>query len=538
MDEESLERKGFDPSICPQDMRYCAPAMLRYALRRVLWAIPTLIATSLVLFFVTSLAPDPAALSDPSSAGGARRDEARRSRFLDLPRFLNTDPRDVRSRARDALSGLVAGDARQGAASDELCALGGAALPYVLPQLEALSPEGRGRVAVALAPVAVRMGLVDADRLSRPEEAVLFWTRFWENRALDFTRGAVDRGVLRLVEHESDLREQDLVVLDTFALPEIVGAMSATGDRVVLERLTRLAHRATGRGQVVAADATAGDGRRVVADWKEWWFVHGTDFVTLDGAGRAIAFVTDTRYGKWLDRARSGELGVSVIDGEPIAEKLRARAPVTMLVCALAMLASWALAVPLGALGAWLQGRAFDVASSVVLFVLYTTPTFAIAELLRRTAAGHSFEGARMALAVAALAAGSLATLSRWQRAAMLEVVRQDFVRTAHAKGLSAGRVAVVHALRNALLPMVTLAGLHLPTVLGGAFVVEEIFGLPGVGFETLRAIEAHDAGWLMAILLAAGVAITLGLVASDVACALLDPRVREVLAARQGGRA
>ena len=97
-----------------------------------------------------------------------------------------------------------------------------------------------------------------------------------------------------------------------------------------------------------------------------------------------------------------------------------------------------------------------------------------------------------MLLAVAALAAGSLATLSRWQRGAMLEVIRQDFVRTAHAKGLSGWRIAVVHVLRNALMPMMTLAGLHLPTLLAGAFVVEEVFGLPGVGFETLRAIEAH----------------------------------------------
>jgi ABC-type dipeptide/oligopeptide/nickel transport system permease component len=511
--------------------------MLRYALRRVLWAVPTLIATSLVLFFVTTLAPD-TAMRNRTAAGRHLSEEARRARFLGLPRFVNTDPQDVRSRAREALTGLGSDSDRQAVAAAELRALGGAALPYVLPLLESLSPVVRGRVAAALAPVAARMGLEDGDRLSHPEEAILFWTRFWEDRALDFTRGAVDRGVDRLVEHGSESREHDLVVLDTFALPEIAAAIATTRDRVALERLTRLAQHATGRGLVATADAPAGELRRIVGDWKEWWFVHGSDFVALDGAARAIAFVTDTRYGKWLDRARSGELGLSVIDGEPIADKLLARAPVTLLVCSLAMLVSWALAVPLGALGAWLQGRPFDAVSSAVLFVLYTVPTFAVAELLRRAAIGHPVEGARLALAITALAVGSLATVSRWQRSAMLEVVRQDFVRTAHAKGLSATRVAVVHALRNALLPMVTLAGLHLPTVLSGAFVVEEVFGLPGVGFETLRAIESYDAGWLMAVLVAAAIVITLGLVASDVACSALDPRVREVLAGRQGGRA
>jgi peptide/nickel transport system permease protein len=85
-------------------------------------------------------------------------------------------------------------------------------------------------------------------------------------------------------------------------------------------------------------------------------------------------------------------------------------------------------------------------------------------------------------------------------------------------------------------MPSITLAGLHLPALLGGAFVVEEVFGLPGMGYETLRAIEAHDAAWLMAVILVAAVAITLGLVASDVASSALDPRVREVLARRQGG--
>lgn len=515
--------------------------MLCYAIRRVLWAIPTLIATSIVVFFITTLTPDGPATSDAAEAkaspGQLALEEGRRSRFLDLPRFVNAHPRDVRSRAAEALSHVAAGDARIVAATDELRRLGGAGLPYVLPLLETLSPEARGRLAAALVPVAERVGIAYSEQLDRPEDAVLFWTRFWENRALDFTRAAVDRAVARLVEHGSDLRERDLVLLDTFALPEIVRAMSTTRDGATLERLTRLAHRATGRGRVLAPEAGARDARRAVADWKEWWFVHATDFVALDGVDRAIAFVTDTRYGKWLERARSAELGVSVIDGEPIDDKLRARAPVTLLICVLAMLASWTLAVPLGALGALWQGRTFDVASSALLFVLYATPTFAVAELLRRGVGGAGVERARMALAVIALAVGSLATLSRWQRAAMLEVVRQDFVRTAHAKGLSAQRVAIVHTLRNALLPMVTLGGLHLPTLLAGAFVVEEVFGLPGVGFETMRAIEAHDAPWLMAVVLATAVAVTLGLVASDVACGAVDPRVRKVLSRRQRGR-
>jgi peptide/nickel transport system permease protein len=201
--------------------------------------------------------------------------------------------------------------------------------------------------------------------------------------------------------------------------------------------------------------------------------------------------------------------------------------------CGLAMLGSWLIAVPVGALSAWRRGKAFDVASTAVLFVLYATPTFAIAEVLRRATLGSTASAPKIVLAILSLMVGSVATLSRWQRSAMLDVVRQDFVRTARAKGLPAWRVAVVHALRNALGPTITLAGLHLPVVIGGAFVVEEIFQLPGLGFETLRAIEAHDAAWLMAVVLACAVAVTIGLVASDVAYGALDPRVRELLTRR-----
>src|SRR6185437_11682165 len=150
----------------------------------------------------------------------AHLEEMRRTQFFDLPRFLNPNAKDVRSYTKDALA-LLAGDRtedhEQGAHA--LQRLGGAALPYVVPLLDSLGPDARGRAAVALGPVADRMGLPDRDRLAEPESAALFWARFWDDRALDFAPAAVDRAVARLVEHGSEQRETDLVALDTFALP-------------------------------------------------------------------------------------------------------------------------------------------------------------------------------------------------------------------------------------------------------------------------------------------------------------------------------
>jgi peptide/nickel transport system permease protein len=118
----------------------------------------------------------------------------------------------------------------------------------------------------------------------------------------------------------------------------------------------------------------------------------------------------------------------------------------------------------------------------------------------------------------------------------MLDVLRHDYIRTARAKGVPLGRLLVVHALRNALMPIVTLAGLQLPALFGGAFVVEEVFGLPGMGYETLRAVEAHDATWLTTTLLVLALIAMLGLIATDVAAGALDPRVRDTMLARAGG--
>jgi peptide/nickel transport system permease protein len=543
--------------------------VLRYALRRLLWAIPTLFGVSLVVFFVTTLIPDPAEdivldysaailASDPSALDAL--EERRRSRFLDLPRFFNAKPGDVRLRAAACVAHLVAEDSEAPAAAHRLARLGGAALPYVLPRLDNLAPSARGRVAVALAPVAERMGLGEAGKLAEPDQASLFWQQFWEDRALDFTEAAVQRAVHRIVLRSTELRERDLIQVDTFALGDLVDAMRTTKDRAAVARLADAASHVTGRSVPIPADADKLFARRALADWQEWWYVHRSDYIPIEGAERIAATVSETRYGKWILRAVSGQLGISTRDGEPILDKLRARAPVTFALTLLAMLVSYAFAIPLGVFSAWRRGHPVDVVLAITLFAMYSMPTFWAAELLVRAFAGGGAFGVmpgtgidsdaagavnmahaghiakHLFLPVLALTIGALATLSRYQRAAMLEVVRQDYIRTARAKGVSVTRLVIVHALRNALMPTVTLAGLQLPALLGGAFIVEEVFGLPGLGYETLRAVEAHDAAWLTATILIAAVVTTLGLIVSDVAYGVLDPRVRDTILRRDTG--
>jgi peptide/nickel transport system permease protein len=533
--------------------------VLRYALRRALWAIPTLFGISLVVFFVTSLLPDPAADLPKRAAALVVRDptaydaleEKRRERFLDLPAFFAPNAKDVHMKTDEAVRHIAADDASATLGAHQLVKLGGAALPFILPGIEKLPPVARGRVAIALAPIAQRMGVSSDEVLHDPSAAILFWSRFWEDRALDFTQPSLHRAVHRLALRASDVREKDLVEIDTYALPAVVPAMVETDDRESIRSLAALASHATGRDGTIPFDADDVELHRIVSGWQAWWQVHSSDYVAYDGPGRIESTLLDTRYGKWIFGAATGRLGTSAVDGLPVAEKLRAKTPVTLLLTLLALLLSYAIAIPLGALAAWWRGRPVDVTLAVVLFAMYSLPTFWAAQLLAHTfslaparpgmapealALGHPAEvWNRLAAPVVALMVGSLATLSRYQRAATLETSRQDYVRTAKAKGASPLRQLVVHALRNAMLPTVTLAGLQFPALLGGAFVVEEVFAVPGIGYETIRAVEAHDTAWLVSIALVTAVITTLALIASDIAHGLLDPRMRDHDHTRRG---
>jgi ABC-type dipeptide/oligopeptide/nickel transport system permease component len=501
--------------------------MLAFALRRAIWAIPTLFGVSLVVFLLTTLLPDPETeipvrVGAPGDLSARLRvDELRRARFLDLPRFLNTSPKDVRTFVDDCVAHIVIDDEDSALCQHRLGQVGGAALPYLLPRLDSIPPLERGRIALALAPVGRRMGIGDEVDLTNPDRAALFWERFWEDRSVDFTEPAVHRNVQRLVTRGGDQLEEELRLVDTFALGQVIDAMRRSKSPAALARLTRVASSATGRHVLVHEGDGTSEIRAAVSDWQSWWYVHESDYVALDGGEKVTASVAQTRYAKWVLGAVTGQLGLSTRDGVPVFDKLLARAPVTLGMALLALLVSAIAGVPLGVVSAWRRGLAVDHVTGFLLLAVYSLPTFLVAELLARAGNGG-------VLPVLALSTVSLSVMAQQQRASMIEALSQDYVRAARAKGARTLRVVVVHALRNALVPTVTLAGVQFPALVGGAFVVEEVFQIQGMGWETLRAIEARDAAWIVAVTLLCAIVTTACLVASDVAYGILDPRVRE----------
>lgn len=229
-----------------------------------------------------------------------------------VPLLVNPAPRNVRDLALAAAADVAKGSAAARSGARELRRLGGATFPHVLPNLDALEPAARGRVALALAPVALRMGVAEDGELDTAERAIGFFTRFWQDRSADFRSPVVRRKVARLAERALPLRQKEVRELDTFALPELLEALGQLDTEEDARRAARLvpviAH-ATGLDFALAPEPGLDEARRVVRRVRAFAIERGADFVTLDGPGRLSAMVIQTRYFRWLNatyRAASG----------------------------------------------------------------------------------------------------------------------------------------------------------------------------------------------------------------------------------------
>ncbi len=202
-----------------------------------------------------------------------------------------------------------------------------------------------------------------------------------------------------------------------------------------------------------------------------------------------------------------------------------------------ALALAYSLAVPLGALAAAYRGRRVNVAVNLAVLALYAAPTAAFAVLVRRVTGAGGASSAGVVASTVVLALALLAAPTAQQNASLSLVISQDYVRAATARGAGHARAVFVHALRNALLPVATLLTTEGPMALGGAFVVERVFSLHGVGEATITAVHRHDTSWLMAISLIAALVAVVGVLVADLAAVAIDPRLRPALLARRGRR-
>lgn len=248
-------------------------------------------------------------------------------------------------------------------------------------------------------------------------------------------------------------------------------------------------------------------------------------------------------YVKWLGKMVQGDLGISFKDGRAVSAKLAEALPVTLMLSLLSLFFTYLVAIPVGIYSAVRPYSKLDQLMTMGLFLLYSMPAQWIAILLIvwlgttldwLPISGLHSEGVNsvwdtathLVLPLFCLTYAAFASLSRYMRSSMLEVIRQDYIRTARAKGLSEKVVVLRHAFRNSLISIITLLGLTLPTLVGGAVIIERIFNLPGMGRLSFEAILSKDIPVLMGTTALAGTLTMFGILLSDILYALVDPRI------------
>lgn len=249
------------------------------------------------------------------------------------------------------------------------------------------------------------------------------------------------------------------------------------------------------------------------------------------------------QYVKWAGAVLHGDLGRSIRSNQPVSEAIRDRLPVTVELALLAMVISLVIAIPVGVVAAMRRNSVADAASTVAALLGVSLPNFFLAILLilvlavklrwlppfgyvplLKDPAGNL---ERMIMPAITLGTALAAVVMRQMRSSLLEVLGQDYIRTVRAKGLGELRMVRFHALKNALIPVVTVVGLQIGGLLGGAIITETIFALPGIGRLLVDSIFQRDFPLVQGVVLFVAVAFLFSNLAVDLFYAYLDPRIR-----------
>ncbi len=249
------------------------------------------------------------------------------------------------------------------------------------------------------------------------------------------------------------------------------------------------------------------------------------------------------QYFDWIGGVLRGDLGISILHRSPVAEEIRRRLPISIHVGGLAFLIGHIIGIPAGIIAAVRRGKRLDNVITTLANIGITIPNFWLGILMMYTFGlylrwlpimGYTspfddfwLSTRQLIMPVACLALFPIAGSARQARSSMLEVMRQDYIRTAWSKGLRERTIIIRHGLKNGLIPIITLAGMGVPMVIGGAVFIETVFNIPGIGRLAVTSVISQDYPYIQAItLLVASIVVLVNLVV-DIAYGWLDPRIR-----------
>ena len=477
--------------------------MLQYAIKRMLLIPPTFFFVSLVIFFVLNVAPGrPGAADSASAQGGEQSNSAnQRESFRIFKEQFNLDkPILFNTRAN-----LEQSDVRA---------------------LIATAHNMSGQ-------------LKPAERLRAQEN-------------LDDFGNYMVRHLVEMVETESDPEIRRLAAFYLVQASQIAFLRERRG----VDAEVRIKNREIGKeNQKVKQwwwkkDSTDEEISTITQNWKTWW-EKKRDHYEYTGQEKVMAFFFDTRFAKYWKNLLTLDFGVSTADRREVLPTIISKLKYSLSLALVSVLLAYLIAVPIGIFSAVRQNSAGDMAITIALFVFYSLPTFFTGTVFLRllsegdpvawfpTGGFESPDGVartvvegmfdtlwHLALPLITYTAGSLAALSRYARSGVIDVIRADYIRTARAKGLHEFVVIMKHAVRNGMIPILTLLGGLLPVLISGSVVIEVVFGIPGMGSYLFDAINLRDYNAVMAVLVIASFLTLLGILISDLSYAAVDPRI------------
>jgi peptide/nickel transport system permease protein len=495
--------------------------MRAYLIKRLLLMIPTLFGVSLVVWIVVTAAPgDPglAPTGQEQAKQGRRSSESRRifrTQFnLDKPLFFNDYPslttdevlEEVRTAADFSLP-----PSERGRADQRLDDWGTYAVPGLVEGLDRAGTPGLQAAILRRLPVNARR--IAVTRMGRPltEEQIAL-----NREILAETREIEDR----LTPDFGTATWGDLAALE----PGATDPASVALLREIEEKASR---------------------------WREWLAAH-RDRWEWSTAERWRIRLLDTRFGKYWSNLIRFDLGDSHVHRVPVLDLIISRLPISIVLSVLSLFFAYLISVPLGVWAAVRHGTKREQAMSTFLFMLYSLPNFFVATLLLRylgigrpwrvipvtgfessdtfhmTTWEHILDILYHGVApLFCLTYVSLAALSRYAKSGVLNVIRADYIRTARAKGLPERTVIIKHAVRNGIIPIVTLLGTTLPAIVGGSIIIESVFTIPGIGHLLWDSINQRDYNVVIGEALIVGVLTMVGILVSDLLYAVVDPRIR-----------
>ena len=301
------------------------------------------------------------------------------------------------------------------------------------------------------------------------------------------------------------------------------------------------------------ASATEEEKLEAIKKWEEWYEENKSryQYGTMD---KIKIFLTETRFFRYWANLICLDFGISHITKKPVIQTILSKLKYSLSLAVSSVLIAYIISIPLGIFSAVKQNSLADRIITVILFMLYSLPSFFVATLLLLyfsqaskypllqifpTGGFISEEAVKyttlhqikdvlwhLVLPVICMCYASFASLSRYARSGLLEVIRSDYIRTARAKGLSEFVVIGKHAVRNGMIPIITLLATILPVLIGGSVIIEFIFGIPGMGLLMIDSIMQRDYNVIMGIQLISAVLLLVGMLLADITYALVDPRI------------